>query len=87
MTGTTEKLAEMNTVLKISQLSQSVKRFLMIPTCSSGHSTAKMQESGDGKGGRAICLTVSQVKLSKEAIVEISNFVKTESLGTMVEPR
>ena len=46
-----------------------------------------MQERGDGKGGRAICLTVSQVKLSKEAIVEISNFVKMESLGTIVEPR
>ena len=87
MTGTTEKLAEMYTVLKISQLSQSVKSSLTIPTCSSGHSKAKMQESGDGKGGRAICLTVSQVKLPKEAIVEISNFVKTESLGTMVEPR
>ena len=76
VTGMTEKLAEMYTVLKISQLSQSVKSSLMIPTCSSGHSKAKMQESGDSMGGRAIRLTVSQVKLPKEAIVEMSTLLR-----------
>ena len=53
-----------------------MKNLLTIPTCSSGHSKAKMQKSVDGNGGRAICLTVSQVKLPKEAIVEMSTLLR-----------
>ena len=73
--------------LKTAQINKSVKSFLSLSTCWSGRGNIKKQESGDSKGGKAICLSAGQIKLPKEATLEMSDFFKTESLGTIIEPR